>query len=82
MSFCRLATTNDRNAKRNGYAEALAGTYDQMEDSRPFFDSLPENERPTKSPNGYYIENTDGKGQANQFFAKDKTTFFYTSMYI
>ena len=34
------------------------------------------------SEKGYYVGNTDGKGEANQYFPQDKTTFYYTSMYL
>ena len=50
-----------------------------LEDTRPFFDSLEENERPPKIK-GTYVPHFDGKGNANDLFPKEKTTILYTSL--
>ena len=52
-----------------------------LEDTRPFFDSLEENERPPKIK-GTYVPHFDGKGNANDLFPKVKTTILYTSFYL
>lgn len=52
-----------------------------LEDTSPFFDSLPEAQRPQKI-NGMYVPFFDVKEQTNKHFPKEKSTMLYTSAYL
>jgi NmrA-like family len=53
-----------------------------LEDTEPFFDSLPEGEKIPRLSDGHYTPHLDIKGRMNAEFPKDKTTFLYTSFYL
>jgi len=52
-----------------------------LEDTSPFFDSLPETQRPPKI-NGTYVPFFDVKEQTNKLFPQEKSTMLYTSAYL
>lgn len=52
-----------------------------LEDTTPFFESLPKEQRPNKI-NGTYVPFFDTKNQTNKFFPQEKTTILYTSAYL
>eukprot|EP00523_Entomoneis_sp_CCMP467_P000808 CAMPEP_0168751126 /NCGR_PEP_ID=MMETSP0724-20121128/17654_1 /TAXON_ID=265536 /ORGANISM="Amphiprora sp., Strain CCMP467" /LENGTH=319 /DNA_ID=CAMNT_0008799223 /DNA_START=288 /DNA_END=1247 /DNA_ORIENTATION=- len=52
-----------------------------LDDTRSFFDSLPNEERPPKV-NGTYVPHFDAKGETNLLFPSSKSTILFTSMYM
>lgn len=52
-----------------------------LENTAPFFETLPEDQRPPKI-NGTYVPFFDMKEQTNKYFPHAKTTMLYTSAYL
>ena len=72
-------------AKAIAKAAEIAGIkhiiWSTLEGTNDFFDSLPEDERPTKLGD-YYVPHFDGKHEGDRFFPSNKTTNLFTSFYL
>ena len=65
--------------KKAGVAHVV---YSTLEDTRPFYNAMPSEQRPRVTEGDMYIPVLDGKASANQYFPQERTTLFHACMFL